>query len=139
MIYVSSTKNLTRRWSYHYHMMRRGLHPCPAIQQAWNQFGETAFHYFVVARCDREQAFEVEQQYLDLLANTGLLFNTYRGARNNWDYSLPQEVKDRISRTLTRSTDPRILARNQRNREYYSTRAYREYYRQYRLRMRKER
>lgn len=54
----------SRRFAEHRYLLRRGKHPSPRMQNAWDKYGEEAFVFETVAVCDSSVAVEIEQKYL---------------------------------------------------------------------------
>lgn len=63
--YVGSSANVSKRWSRHRHMLRRGKHHSPHLQNAWNKYGEDAFEFVVLEECPVETLIEREQWHMD--------------------------------------------------------------------------
>ncbi len=64
-VYVGSTNDLYRRWRSHRSQLRAGLHSNPHLQNAWNKYGESAFTFSVLEKCDDAKLIEREQHYLN--------------------------------------------------------------------------
>jgi group I intron endonuclease len=41
--YIGSTKNITKRWSWHRLALKKGVHHASHLQRAWNKYGEDSF------------------------------------------------------------------------------------------------
>ena len=70
--YVGSSNNLLRRWTEHRKRLRAKRHDCPALQNAWNKYGEAAFTFTVVQElpgADDPLLLSREQFYLDTTPN----------------------------------------------------------------------
>lgn len=65
-VYVGSSKNIKERFSNHRHSLNRGNHENRYLQGAWNKYGPNAFTFSVIATCEEQQRFEVEQHFIDL-------------------------------------------------------------------------
>ncbi len=74
--YIGSTKDLGRRKSRHWRMLRRGDHSNVHLQRAWNRYGEDAFSFAVLETvADTDRLLEREQFWLDLLRATLFGYN----------------------------------------------------------------
>lgn len=64
--YIGSTaKSFSHRWSKHRRDLQRGKHHSPAIQRAWDKYGENAFAFEIVLICSRADCVMYEQRCLD--------------------------------------------------------------------------
>jgi len=70
--YVGSSNNILRRCAEHRKLLKAGRHDCPALQNAWNKYGEANFQFItveVLPEADELSLLEREQFYLDTLPN----------------------------------------------------------------------
>ena len=67
--YIGSTKNISVRWNEHKSDLRRGNHPNPKLQHAWDFYGESSFFFEIVelTKSKPKLLFEREQHYLETL------------------------------------------------------------------------
>lgn len=65
--YVGSAANFEQRWRQHFSLLRRGRHHSPALQAAFNKYGEAAMVFSVLFRCQKEKLILCEQAAMDLL------------------------------------------------------------------------
>lgn len=63
--YIGSAVNAARRWNGHKHLLRKNKHHAPYLQNAWNKYGEEAFEFSVLEKCDRPDLRRREQFWLD--------------------------------------------------------------------------
>lgn len=63
--YIGHSSNIRIRWSKHKYLLRKGAHPNPHLQNAWNLYGEEAFEFLVLEECAVELLLEREQYYFD--------------------------------------------------------------------------
>lgn len=63
--YIGSTNNLRTREAWHRWALRNTRHPNPHLQRAWNSYGESAFEFVVLERCEPAQLIRQEQWYID--------------------------------------------------------------------------
>jgi group I intron endonuclease len=47
--YIGSSNHIDRRWRAHRSLLRRGTHHSPALQRAWDKYGEAAITFSVVS------------------------------------------------------------------------------------------
>ena len=60
-LYIGKTTMGRRRWFYHLtHLRRDRGKPNKHLQYAWNKYGETAFEWIVLERCNNETLNERE-------------------------------------------------------------------------------
>lgn len=70
--YVGSSSNVEKRWTQHARALRAGSHSNRHLQSSWNMYGSAAFAMDAIAAPRR---LALEQEMLDALGPTGLLFN----------------------------------------------------------------
>ena len=63
--YVGSSVDIARRFAAHRMRLRRGNHHSPALQRAWDRYGESAFSFEVIARCPPGVCLPMEQALMD--------------------------------------------------------------------------
>lgn len=63
--YVGSSKRIYSRWSQHRTRLRKGDHPSPRLQSAWNKHGEGKFVFSILEECAQERLYEREQHHID--------------------------------------------------------------------------
>lgn len=119
--YVGSSGNLGRRKNIHFAQLRKGTHSNKHLQNSFNKHGEQSFEFIILENCDQHQLLIREQYYIDILIPT---YNKRVIAASNIGYKKsaediektvsklrnvprPQEVKDKIRKTLTGSIRPR--------------------------------
>lgn len=65
--YVGSSAYVMSRKSKHMQALRRNAHENLHLQRAWNKYGEGAFVFEVLERCERDVCFEREQYWINTL------------------------------------------------------------------------
>lgn len=67
--YIGSTSRYGPRAATHKRLLRQGVHHSPALQAAWNKYGECAFVFVILEDVPRDRAalFEAEQRHMDTL------------------------------------------------------------------------
>lgn len=95
--YIGSSRNIYSRWRTHKSELRRGKHPCPHLQNAWNKYGESAFQFEVLESCfdDPVILMSLEQNWLDRC--TAKLYNAARFADPATGRKMSEESKRRNS------------------------------------------
>jgi group I intron endonuclease len=63
--YVGSTVDFARRLNAHRSKLRNGKHHSPALQRAWDLYGEESFAFEIVARCPKGMCIAIEQALID--------------------------------------------------------------------------
>ena len=96
MCYVGKSVNIrTRRW-HHIDDARKGARTC--FHRAIRKFGEDAFDFEILERCDREKLLEREQFYIALLgAATVAGFNTRQKGWANYGWQPDDSTRSRMS------------------------------------------
>lgn len=97
--YVGSSTNLYQRYFEHRGDLRRGSHKAVRMRNSWNKYGENAFVFEVLERCDVCVLMQKEQHYLDSLRpiDPKIGFNTCPVAGTNVGRPVSQETRAKIS------------------------------------------
>lgn len=99
--YVGSAVYINQRWAGHRLHLRRGSHPNPHLQNAWNKYGEVAFEFIVLEECPVELLIEREQHYIDQCDNC---YNIAKVAGSRLGTTASPETKARMSAASTGRT-----------------------------------
>lgn len=62
--YVGHSSDLGKRRRVHFRLLKKGDHPNPAMQAAWQKYGEIAFGFEIVLECSRAELIAAEQAIL---------------------------------------------------------------------------
>jgi len=66
--YIGSSANPQRRWKDHLRKLRRGEHPNPHLQAAFDRYGEHAFGFSMLEEAEPGNLISREQYYFDVFA-----------------------------------------------------------------------
>ncbi len=91
--YVGSTDNIWERWNIHYRLLKRGVHHSQYLQNAWDKYGEDAFHIELIQSCEPEYLTQVEQFWMDILRS---VFNVYPFARRTAGSTHSEETRQKL-------------------------------------------
>lgn len=69
--YIGSSKNCTKRWYHHKHLLERGWHYNSLLQRTWRKHGEAQF--LMLERVEHSKLLIREQVYLDAAPEGALL------------------------------------------------------------------
>lgn len=67
--YIGQASNIKERWKNHKSQLRGKTHKNQHLQRAWNLYGEEAFEFIVLEKCDVEVLTEREQFHMNLYQN----------------------------------------------------------------------
>lgn len=104
-MYVGSTaKSFSRRFADHRRLLLRGESHNVYLQRAWNKYGEAAFEFVVLERCDSESCVTREQWWIDHFkaANRRFGYNGRPTAESNLGVKWSSEVKQRMASAARR-------------------------------------
>ncbi len=95
--YVGSTGNIKRRMKEHFGDLKKGNHHCKELQELYNAAPVVKVTMLYIADT-RDDAFDLEQQLLDIHAAGSLLLNKAKNARKAWlGLNHSPETKSKIS------------------------------------------
>lgn len=63
-IYIGQSVNVTKRLNRHKSELRRNVHPNEHFQNAWNKYGEYAFEFSLLKKCDELELDDLEIHYI---------------------------------------------------------------------------
>lgn len=104
-VYVgSAAQSLTERWTTHRKSLRRGTHYNEYLQRAWDRYGERAFEFVVLIRCQSGDCVRVEQAFIDRLdaTNEEKGYNQCKIAGGTLGFKWTEESKAKMSATRKR-------------------------------------
>ena len=96
--YIGSARNARRRKWEHLSDLKKGVHHCRRLQEAWNEFGEDAFDFEVLEEVDDATVLQVEDVYLQQHAGKAYCYNTATSTTQPPSYS--DEVREKIGSSL---------------------------------------
>ena len=97
LFYVGSTKDIKRRLREHRSTLKRNVHHCQHLQNAWNKYGESAFAFesFDSLADNVSDLHSIEQHLLDIYNGADLLYNASRRAGGG---SVPSGIENPAKR-----------------------------------------
>lgn len=95
----SAAKGFQPRWTKHQSELRLGKHHSPALQAAWNMYGEENFVFEVHTYCSPEECVPTEQKVLDAMQTylPAFGYNCCRVAASFLGMKHTEETKRKIS------------------------------------------
>jgi len=69
-VYIESSKQLKTRKTQHFYKLRKGIHPCDALQKAFIKY--KLLNFVIIENCDIDNLIEREQFWID---NSHLIWN----------------------------------------------------------------
>lgn len=97
--YIGSAVNIRKRWGVHLCQLRGGYHHSPALQNAWNKYGEGEFSFAVLENVDCvDDLIPREQSWLDACSPE---YNICKVAGSHLGVKRSVETRRRISEALT--------------------------------------
>lgn len=95
--YIGSSVDIYNRLHHHFCLLKRNKSHNQHFQNAWNKYGQDAFHYSVLEYCTKEVRFEREQFYISMMKPE---YNLTDNVVANEGHSPTQETRTKIARTL---------------------------------------
>jgi len=78
--YIGGSTDITGRFTHHRFMLRRGRHKSWELQEYWDRYGEHAFEFVTLERCEPDMVRVREQAWHDATPNS---LNTLKAVFNN--------------------------------------------------------
>jgi len=99
--YIGSSRNIYHRWRIHKSELRRGVSNSRYLQNAWNKYGEAAFHFKVIEACLKDPIMLVarEQYWIDKYKNK--LLNMRKHADAAFGVPRTSEQRKHMSHVMT--------------------------------------
>lgn len=80
--YIGSSKHVSQRFNHHRYHLRSNKHGNQHLQNAWNLYGEDSFSFGVIQPCPDGDHLRMEQYYLDVWFETGMVFNRHTDVKS---------------------------------------------------------
>lgn len=110
--YVGSAVNFANRWRTHLYNLRRGKHHSPALQNAYNKYGESALAFAKFIICAPADLLFYEQRTIDAFS-AGRLYNVSPVAGSQLGFKHSDETKAAYSATRRGVPKPRTAEHTQ--------------------------
>lgn len=75
---IGSAKDIRRRWSNYFSLLRHGKYGNRALQADWDEYGEESFERIILEETKITELFEREQYWMDAHWDKGILYNKHR-------------------------------------------------------------
>lgn len=102
--YVGSSVDVARRFAVHRMKLRKGEHHSPALQRAWDLYGEDAFAFDVLARCPAGMCLAMEQALMDGMVPE---YNIARTAGSRLGVKHTEATRAKMAAAVRKPTAPR--------------------------------
>lgn len=96
-IYIGQAQNIRARWHKHRTALRHNCHDNKHLQAAWNKYGEKAFEFKILERCNVSELDVREQHYLDVYMPKGNCYNLCPIASSMRGIKRSPETRQRMS------------------------------------------
>ena len=93
---IKSGSGFYGRWKKHIHLLKNKNHHSPALQNAFNKYGEDKMFFSIVEICDSEECIKKEQYYIDFYNSFNCGYNGRPNASSNLGYKQSDEQKNKI-------------------------------------------
>lgn len=102
-IYIGSAKNLNNRWLRHLNDLKNNKHVNIHLQRAFNKYGEGAFIFDIIEKCEENSLFGREQYYLDNLKPEFNIGKNACGGDNLSNNPNKEDIINRIKETVNKN------------------------------------
>lgn len=92
--YIGSAVDISDRWKVHLCLLRKGNHHSIKLQNHYNKYGETDFHFSILLNCEKEDLKKVEQYFINSYLPW---FNINKNADNRLGTKQSEESKMKSS------------------------------------------
>jgi group I intron endonuclease len=101
--YIGQAKDIYHRWIGHISCLGKQDYRCPALQNAWNKYGEENFQFYIIKLCEIEELDNLEIYYIKELhshvSENG--YNIYWGGHvGNRGTIVSEETRIKLSKSL---------------------------------------
>lgn len=109
-MYVGSAVDVARRWRRHTHDLRKNVHACRHLQNAYHKYGADAFDWEIIESVDRKEDLILrEQVWLDFFRPA---YNKRRVADSCLGLKRSPEAREKMRRAQTgRKQSPATIAK----------------------------
>lgn len=97
-VYIGSSVRVSSRWAQHRWALRHGKHWRPQFQADWDEHGESAFEFTLLAESDsKDGRHDIEQQHMDAAKALGLAYNSAPRADGNAGMRHTSETRQKVA------------------------------------------
>ena len=114
--YVGQTSDYTKRINSHLSALRNGRSHCRYLQYAFNKYGEDAFEFSVLEKCEDNKLNEREQYWIQKLGTLDNGYNMCDGGNGIRGFKFTKEQKEHIRNALKGKTASDIARQHMRER-----------------------
>lgn len=109
-MYVGSAVDVARRWRRHTHDLRKNVHACRHLQNAYHKYGADAFDWQIIETVDcKEDLIQREQAWLDFFRPA---YNKRRQANSCLGLKRSPEAREKMRQAQTgRKQSPETIAK----------------------------
>lgn len=95
---MENLKNIYVRWDEHKKELNKGIHNNKHLQRSWNKYGEDAFVFEILERCDNnDKAYQREKYWIDYYDSFENGYNMNEGGTGGLGYKHTEEDRKRMS------------------------------------------
>jgi len=96
-LYIGSSSDIYRRWNDHRKLLRKGSHPTPYFQNAWNKYEESAFDWVILETCLPEPTMLVARESEWMKNNVGKMYNFNNDPSPRYQKPFSEQHRARLS------------------------------------------
>jgi len=106
--YIGSAVNEKRRRWEHWTALKKGVHHCKKLQEAWGVFGEDAFELVILEEVAVEKRLQIEDLYLQQHAKKEYCYNTMSSTKGcAEDVSIREQIGRSLKKYYINNAHPR--------------------------------
>lgn len=94
--YIGQTQDIERRWEAHKNDLRKNKHHNVHLQRAFNKYGEDAFCFEILEKCDNDELDAREMFWIKHFDTFNNGYNQTLGGGGNRGYHLSEESKQKM-------------------------------------------
>lgn len=102
--YIGQSVDIENRWNLHKQQLKGNRHYNKYLQRAWNKYGENAFTFSVLEKCEEKQLDEKERYYISLYKAFSEGYNLTEGGEGTRGYKHTDEYKNHMRYIFTGRT-----------------------------------
>lgn len=110
LFYLGSSANIYERYHVHLSTLKSKTHKNPRLQKAFDEDPVVIIEWFETK--DRDEAYNVEQLYIDRHFGKPDCVNVHNSARSSWEAgTMPEELKEKLLVAATEANRSRTYAK----------------------------
>lgn len=109
--YIGQSIDIKYRWRRHRYELNHNEHVNIHLQNAWNQYGQDSFKFYILQECDEQYMDDVEIYYINLFNTTDQDYGYNLDSGGHKNKHISDETREKLSKIFSGEGNPRFGVR----------------------------